>query len=134
VPTYAVSAGKVISPDKSMSDEESNATRYPEHPERALASADTSQRSRRAECRDDYPAILLSGTMRVINCRNGVQWALQRRRSHLAHSWRGFGYFRTKAALLRQVRKFDETAVSALAELPERHGGRERTAKAKPES
>ena len=56
------------------------------------------------ESSDSYSRVLLqvSDDWRIIECRNRIQWILQRseRRSR-GVEWRGRGYFRTKKALIR---------------------------------
>jgi hypothetical protein len=77
--------------------------------------------SRPAECRDDYPAVVyLSDTGRVIECRDGIQWIVQRRRSVCPNSWRGVSYCRTKQALLRCAGTPGGFAMERLHALPDR--------------
>jgi hypothetical protein len=52
----------------------------------------------------------LSDKLRVIECRNGLQWILQRRRSRCPNSWRGIKYCRTKEVLMRYVHTADAAA------------------------
>lgn len=66
---------------------------------------------------------------RVIRCKDGLQWILQRRDATRAGRprWRGASYFRTRDALMRAGRavceRMDPAALAALAALPERIGG-----------
>ena len=85
-----------------------------------------------AESDDSYPHIVavLNRGWRVIVCRDGIQWILQRRNraeTVARHVWRGRSYCRTKEALIRCC---DEHAGQidpgrprmTLAALPERIG------------
>ena len=66
---------------------------------------------------DAYPAIArLSTTVRVIECKNGIQWILQRR---YGDQWRGIAYCRTRDALIREAKKL--APADALLALPEHH-------------
>ena len=61
---------------------------------------------RAAESDDSYPHIVavLNRGWRVIVCRDGIQWILQRRNraeTVARHVWRGRSYCRTKEALIR---------------------------------
>src|SRR5713101_3079457 len=52
---------------------------------------DTVFPSRRAECHDTYPALVyLTDKVRVIECRDRLQWILQCRRSVCPNSWNPF--------------------------------------------
>src|SRR6266849_6401927 len=63
---------------------------------------DTVFPSRRAECHETYPALAyLTDKVRVIECRDRLQWILQCRRSVCPNSWRGVSFCRTREALLR---------------------------------
>ena len=55
------------------------------------------------ETSDFYNGVIavLTSRWRVINCKNGIQWILQRREGLHGGAWRGFQYFRSKEALLR---------------------------------
>jgi very-short-patch-repair endonuclease len=83
------------------------------------------------ETADDYERIVvrLCDRWRVIVCRDGIQWILQRRdaqRSGRAR-WTGSQYFTTRDALIRASRaksgQVDPEALAILAALPERIGG-----------
>jgi hypothetical protein len=78
-------------------------------------------RLRRAECNDLYPAVVvyLSDKLRVIECRNGLQWILQRRRSRCPNNWRGIKYCRTKEVLMRCVGTGDDATMEILRALPD---------------
>jgi len=87
---------------------------------RSLKSApDTLWRSKQAECRDDYPALVyLSERLRVIKCRDGIQWVLQRKRSNGKNRWRGVAFCRTREALIRSAIYCGAPSVAALLVLP----------------
>ncbi len=66
--------------------------------------ADHGISSRRFETADAYHQVVLvlRDNWRVIVCRDGRQWILQRRKKGGAERpWRAVGYFRTRDALLR---------------------------------
>jgi hypothetical protein len=77
---------------------------------------------------DDYPAVVaqLSDNWRIIVCRSGIQWILQRRggERHGRARWEGRSYCRTREALERVSRKYagviEPSAAATLAALPER--------------
>jgi hypothetical protein len=70
---------------------------------------------------DDYPTgARLSDTVRVIDCKDGVQWILQRRRGD---QWQGVSFCRTRAALIREAKRVLGHAPEALRALPEHHHG-----------
>jgi hypothetical protein len=78
---------------------------------------------------DDYAGLVarLNDRWRVISCRDGIQWILQRRDAKTPHTgvWRGAGYFRTRNALIAAcvalVRPLEPSARASLERLPERH-------------
>jgi hypothetical protein len=79
------------------------------------------------ECADDYGRVVLrlNANWRIIVCREGCQWILQRRGSPeraRKDDWRGRSYCRTLEALIRCTREHtggnDSSAASVLAELP----------------
>jgi hypothetical protein len=89
------------------------------------------QARRLAESDEDYyPSIQLNPRWRVIVCRDGVQWILQRRvrpdrpERVTRDDWRGRSYCRTKEALIgccdRYSGEIDPAAVAALRTLPDR--------------
>lgn len=78
------------------------------------------------ETSDNYAGVIavLSDGWRVIICKDGIQWILQRRKKGGAQRpWRGQGYFRTRRALLRvcatSCDRIDPCAMAALVALPE---------------
>jgi hypothetical protein len=82
-----------------------------------------------AECADNYVGLvaLLNGGWRVVECRDRLQWILQRRgspESSRADDWRGRSYCQTRFGLLRCARAHagdaDPGALAVLAALPER--------------
>ena len=81
----------------------------------------------RIETADDYFRVIarLNRRWRVIECRNGIQWILQRRGSPekvRRDDWRGRSYCRTREALIRCTREYcgaiDPAAAAVLAGLP----------------
>jgi hypothetical protein len=76
---------------------------------------------------DDYPHVVahLDGKARVIECKNGIQWIIQHRQGR-SNSWRGRGFYRTRAVLIRDSRYVSDAAASLLAALPERYQPRSR--------
>jgi hypothetical protein len=82
-----------------------------------------------AESDESYPGIVavLNSGWRVIECRHGIQWILQRRNraeTVARHVWRGQSYCRTKEALIRccdeHAGQIDPAARMTLEALPER--------------
>lgn len=73
-------------------------------------------RHRMSESADEYPFVIaqLDERTRIIACKDDIQWIVQHRRGA---SWRGTGFFRTKAGLLGRCGSFDRT----LAMLPDRY-------------
>jgi hypothetical protein len=77
--------------------------------------------NRCAECQDTYPALVyLTDKVRVIECRDRLQWIVQCRRSVCPKSWRGVSFFRTRESLLRCAGRADPAAMARLRALPER--------------
>lgn len=81
------------------------------------------------ECADDYDRLvaILNDDWRVIECRDGIQWILQRRGSpkrSRRDDWRGRSYCRTADALIRCTRDhvgdIDPVAAAVLVGLPAR--------------
>jgi hypothetical protein len=68
------------------------------------------------ESDDAYPAIVRSGDLRVIECRDRIQWILQRRKGS---GWRSVSYHRDRAVL---IERFGSSAPE-LEALPEYHQG-----------
>jgi hypothetical protein len=70
---------------------------------------------------EDYPTVVrLCDTVRVIECKDGIQWILQRRSGD---QWKGLAYCRTRAALIREVSGLLGHVPEALFHLPEHHDG-----------
>lgn len=67
----------------------------------------------------------LNSSWRVVVCKDGLQWILQRRDGQRAGEtrWTGIRYFRTRRALLKAVRAMcgpsDLSSAAILSELPE---------------
>ena len=57
---------------------------------------------------------------RVIECRAGIQWIVQRRVSSGRYPWDAVSFCRTKEALLRCVAEYTKENHPALAALPDR--------------
>jgi hypothetical protein len=85
----------------------------------------------RMESADDYSGLVvhLNPNWRIVECRDRIQWILQRRGSPekaRRDDWRGRSYCRTSEALRRCAREhagvIDPSAVAVLAALPERIG------------
>jgi hypothetical protein len=81
------------------------------------------------ETADDYLRTVanLSASWRVIECRDSIQWILQRRKKGGAERpWHAVGYFRTRTALTRLCatlnREFNPGAADVLDQLPEVFG------------
>lgn len=81
----------------------------------------------RSEESDNYHLVVaqLTADWRVIVCKAGIQWILQRRRSPKrppADDWRGRSYCRTSEALIRCAREYagviEPAAATILAALP----------------
>ena len=80
------------------------------------------------ETSEEYPRVVVSlnRRWRVIECRDRVQWILQRRAKAEPHPrpWEGRSYCRTSEALIRCVREYageiDPAACTVLAALPAR--------------
>lgn len=81
------------------------------------------------ETADEYPCIVarLNDTWRVITCKNGIQWIVQKRQGN--GQWRGVTFHRTRDVLMRDARDantrqsargtIDPAAWEALAALPD---------------
>jgi hypothetical protein len=73
------------------------------------------------ERHEGYPTVArLSDTVRVIECKDGLQWILQRRSGD---QWKGLAYCRTRAALIREASGLLGRVPEALFQLPEHHDG-----------
>ena len=78
------------------------------------------------ETSDDYGAVLvvLDHRHRVIICRDGIQWIIQRRKpGGAARPWRGVSYHTTRNALIRVCAKLcgqiDPNVMPPLLALPD---------------
>ena len=83
----------------------------------------------RLETSDDYAGIVaqLNPDWRVVECRDRLQWVLQRRGSpkmSRRDDWRGRSFCRASEALIRCAREYagaiGKTAAAILAALPDR--------------
>ena len=79
--------------------------------------ADNSHR----ESSDHYSYVILRFTnrWRIILCRQGLQWILQRRENLHGGAWRGFRYFRTRKALIEECGRLGLLSNTAAAQLRE---------------
>lgn len=88
----------------------------PEAPIHVLAPL-TSHRERD----EDYPTLIrLSDVVRVIDCKDGLQWFLQRR---YGDQWRGVAFCRRRDTLIREAKRLLGHVSEALLGLPEHHDG-----------
>ena len=91
----------------------------------AVHTVATSQR----ESDDNYRDVvaLLAPRWRVICCRDGIQWILQKKEASHQAPWRGVKYFTTKAALIEACGSLnllsEPNAEAVLYALPERISG-----------
>ena len=79
------------------------------------------------ETSDDYPKVVfhINARWRVIECRDSVQWILQKRTNKAGEGkWYGKSYCRTKTALIRCVQGkigvIDPVSETFLHRLPDR--------------
>lgn len=82
----------------------------------------------RNESESNYqPVVFLKPEWRVIECRDGIQWILQRRqKTHRRDAWRPISYCQTREALTRvyHAKSGDVHGMVELSKLlPERIGG-----------
>ena len=78
------------------------------------------------ETYDEYSMVILrlDDSTRVIECKDGIQWIVQRAsRRGDGRVWAGVSFCRTREALLRCVREWVPGEHPALEALPERHPG-----------
>ncbi|MBF9060316.1 hypothetical protein HKCCSP123_14115 [Rhodobacterales bacterium HKCCSP123] len=83
------------------------------------------------ETADDYDRVVavLSDRIRVITCKDGLQWIIQRRDAQRSGQkrWRGVSYVTNRGMLIRLSRTLcatiDPMALSRLKALPARIGG-----------
>lgn len=80
----------------------------------------------RQETGDDYRKVVvqLSDELRVVICKDGVQWILQRRKAGGAERpWRAVRFHRTREGLMRSCALFcsriDPSALVALMAMPD---------------
>ncbi|ESY80660.1 hypothetical protein X740_12375 [Mesorhizobium sp. LNHC221B00] len=114
----ACRVGAVMQPDKSQITEV------------ALASIVAVKNGRREES-ENYPAVVakLNSGWRVIECRDGIQWILQRLagKRHGQPRWEGRSYCRSRQALLRFVHSccgpVDVAGLALVETLPDWAGG-----------
>ena len=64
-----------------------------------------------------YVILRLNNRWRIILCRQGLQWILQRRESFHGGAWRGFRYFRTREALIEEGGRLDLLSCTTEAQL-----------------
>ena len=73
---------------------------------------------RRRECSDEYPPVVLTDKVRVIECRHGIQWIVQ-----IAHGgqWHSHSFCRNRDALVELCvrRGLDDDDIAVLRALPE---------------
>ena len=71
------------------------------------------------ESSDHYSYVILSlnDRWRIILCRQGLQWILQRRENLHGGAWRGFRYFRTRTALIEECGRLDILSYNTTAQL-----------------
>ena len=80
------------------------------------------------ETADHYRGeIFRKGRFRVILCRDGIQWILQRKKGGAGRRWQALGYFTNRAALIRLWTAQGCALCAELAALPitvrgSRHG------------
>lgn len=84
----------------------------------------TLPRGRLSEEKDDYPHVvtMLDDGCRVIECKNDLQWIVQRRGKR-ADSWRGVSFCGTRAALIGVCGFTETTAPRELVSLPDNYRG-----------
>lgn len=77
------------------------------------------------ETHDNYHGVILRrGRFRIVLCRNGVQWIIQKGKQSGPHMrWRGQSYCRTKKALVRLWTQLSTSSALALDLLPDICGG-----------
>jgi len=103
--------------EPSKPEDSSPTTQEPTEARMYVPEAVTSHRERD----DGYPVITkLSDTVGVIECKNNIQWVLQRRRGD---QWQGVAFCRTRAGLIREAKKVLEHTPEVLQTLPEHHDG-----------
>jgi hypothetical protein len=90
-----------------------------------LASTGALSCRRIGEENDAYPYVVIheSERVRINECKTDLQWIIQHREAE-SNSWRGRGFYRIRAALVRDYERLSDTAASVLAVLPERYESR----------
>ena len=66
-----------------------------------------------------YIILILTNRWRIILCRQGLQWILQRRENLHGGAWRGFRYFRTRKVLIEECGRLGLLSNTAAAQLRE---------------
>ena len=88
--------------------------------ERGNAALTALQRSglRLKESEDTYPHVVVQdGKHRIIECRDRIQWILQRREGE--RRWTSISYCRWRVTLLRLCKHWSEDALAVIRALPE---------------
>ncbi|MFT6527178.1 MAG: hypothetical protein ACJAXG_001125 [Celeribacter sp.] len=76
------------------------------------------------ETSDQYARVIALGTnARVIECRQGLQWIIQRKKGGTQPRWLSLGYCTSKTTVLRLWTGLGETPCPNLAALPDRMRG-----------
>jgi hypothetical protein len=100
---------------------QSRETSWPDHPALVEPSPTVTTRKRALsglrESDDAYTALVEFEGTRVINCRDDIQWILQRR---MPSRWLSVGYFRNRDVLIERSGA-KRNALTILRALPEMH-------------
>ncbi len=73
------------------------------------------------ESADAYVRVIARhGRHRVILCRDGIQWIIQRRKSGVTGRWKALSYCTTRAALIRLWPTSEGPVPPEIAALPEK--------------
>ena len=105
-----------------------NEVSRPPRPRDSMGAVQTVATSHR-ESDDNYRDViaLLAPRWRVICCRDGIQWILQKKEASHEAPWRGVKYITTKAALIEACGSLnllsEPNAEAVLYALPERISG-----------
>lgn len=77
------------------------------------------------ESHDNYYGVIVRrGRFRVVLCRDGIQWIIQKAKMNGPQlCWRGSSYCRTKKALIRNWSQLNAGPAPELDLLPEKCGG-----------
>ena len=74
-----------------------------------------------SETADAYEGVITrQGKYRVILCRDGIQWIIQRRKGGAGRCWRALSYCTTRAALIRLWPTSEGPVPPEITALPER--------------